>query len=272
VAGTYLQLGVVPRWFATLFGVLLTFAILFAVLWFASKPRVSSAATPSPETGETLAPSPTPDPTEAPPEEEEEPSQEPSEEPSEEEEEPAPPPEQDGGGGGGGGDGNAPPAPESPVPARNVQLHNTYSDLCADIPERGPGAIGNQVQQSTCTVAGDNMLWHLDVQYPEGGPDGAPLFQIVNEADGLCMDLGGYGGQPLSTPVIEGTCDRSLTDNQLWWLEELGENRYWIHNFASNDLCLEPDGLSSDIDVRLTIYTCIPGDDQEWRLLEPLEN
>ncbi|TDC72243.1 RICIN domain-containing protein, partial [Streptomyces hainanensis] len=206
---------------------------------------------------------PTPELTEPPPE----PAEEPTEEPAEEEEEPAP----EEGDGGGGGAPPPPEEPESPVPARNVLLQNTYSERCADIPGRGRGEQSGVVQQAECTVAGDNQLWHLEVEYPEGGPGSAPLFQIVNAADGLCMDLPGRGGQPRRTQVIQSACDGTTGDNQLWWLEERGENRYWIHNFASNGLCLDVDGLTDETGAPLAVYDCIDDDDQEWQIVRPFE-
>lgn len=272
VDGTYVQLGVLPRWLATFFGIALAMAIAFAVLWFAYKPKVSSAATASPaEVGDALPPEPEPTPelTEPPPEEEvEEPVEEPTEE--EPEEEPAPPPEEDGSGGGGGA---PPPSGEQdhPVPARHIMLRNTHSDRCADIPARGPGKVDGPVQQAECTPVGDNQLWHLDVKFPGGGPNGRSLFQIVNAADDLCMDLPGHQGQPARTQITEHTCDGTRQDNQLWWLEPRGKNGYWIHNLASDNLCLDVDGLNSDTGTPLAIYRCIEDDDQRWEIVRPFE-
>ncbi|MDT0322379.1 RICIN domain-containing protein [Streptomyces millisiae] len=269
VDGTYHQLGVVPRWLATVFGILLTLAIMFLVLWFAYRPRVTSAATASPAAaGDVLPPAPTPEVTEAPPE----PTEEPEEEKPAEEEEPAPEPEPEPEGEGGGG--GAPPLeePDSTVPARDVMLRNVYSERCADVPGRGRGEIGAVVQQATCTVEGDNQLWHLEVMYPEGGPESRPLFQIVNATDGLCMDLPGSGGTPSRTRITEHDCDGTTDDNQLWWLEERGEDRFWIRNFASNGLCLDVNGLTREPEAPLAIFTCLEDDDQEWEILRPLED
>ncbi|MCX5398694.1 hydrolase [Streptomyces sp. NBC_00102] len=68
VEGTFVQRGFLPRWLATLLGILLALTITFLALWFGHKPTVASGTTEKlVEAGATLAPTPTPQATLAPP-------------------------------------------------------------------------------------------------------------------------------------------------------------------------------------------------------------
>lgn len=259
VEGTYVQRGVVPRWLVTVLGTLLALAVVFALLWLRYPGEVESLASERKEdTGSTLPPEPTEAPTEEPTEE---PTEDPTEEPTEEEPEQ---PADDGGDGGGESE------PEGPVPAANILLYNTVTELCADLPERGPGRIGGTVQQSQCTLTGDNQVWNLEVR--EHGPNDRPHFQIRNVADDLCMDLPGEGPVEHRSYVTEFTCGEEAGPNQLWWLEEREPNVYWIRNVASPELCLDVEGLKvKEIDVPLMTWECNSDDEHEWRILTPNE-
>ncbi|NEA41597.1 hydrolase, partial [Streptomyces sp. SID11385] len=59
VDGTYVQRGFLPRWLATLLGILLALALAFVMFWFSHKPAVSTRAEEQMEqVGSSLAPSP----------------------------------------------------------------------------------------------------------------------------------------------------------------------------------------------------------------------
>lgn len=152
---------------------------------------------------------------------------------------------------------------------QNKGLRNNRTGMCADLPGYGNGKVGGEVNEFYCdTSANDNQLWNFDVKLKGGGPRGANLFVIRNSKDGLCMDLPGTGGVS-GGGIIEGLCDGSTGDNQLWWLEGRGSGLYWIHNFASDNRCLEvwgPGGGGGYPNSRLSVTGCNPADDHEWRL------
>ncbi|WP_406310930.1 ricin-type beta-trefoil lectin domain protein [Streptomyces thermoviolaceus] len=259
VEGTYVQRGFLPRWLATFLGVAVALGITFTMLWIAYKPNVKSTATEKlAEAGSTLAPSPTPSAplSQAPPPQ---PVQTPTQQ--------APA----AGGGGGGGGGEEKDEEKSVVPASHVLLRNTTTHKCADIPGQDKGKLDGTVYQYTCDgTSNNNQLWNLEVKYPDGGPAGAPLFQIRNVKDGYCMDLPDFGAAPVQTPITEYTCDGTTADNQLWWLDEQDSGAYWIRNFASNNKCLNVEGFSTGGDkTRLTLYHCSNTDDQEWEIIHP---
>ncbi|MFE1050680.1 RICIN domain-containing protein, partial [Streptomyces olivaceus] len=184
----------------------------------------------------------------------------------------------DGNGGGGGGDGDGDggggggdkPQEKSVLPAMDVMLFNTTTKMCADIPGREKGKVGGQVQQANCHPTGDNERWNLEVKYEKGGgPDSAPLFQIRNTTDKLCMDMGKHGARPVGTPIIENHCDGTKADNQLWWLDKQESGDYWIRNYSSNNKCLNVTGKDGPTETPLNISDCTNLDDQEWRIVKP---
>ncbi|MGW1781789.1 RICIN domain-containing protein [Streptomyces sp. NPDC002143] len=151
--------------------------------------------------------------------------------------------------------------------SKNIMLKNASTAMCADLGGSAKGKLGAGVFQEYCyrgTV--DNQMWNFEVRYKGAGADGADVFQIRNVKDGLCMDLPGTGAVAMRTHVREGTCTGTTADNQLWWLESRGNGQYWIHNKASNGMCLEVWGAdgSAGPDSRLGVYPCSPTDDHEW--------
>ncbi|MEU3612381.1 RICIN domain-containing protein [Streptomyces sp. NPDC006872] len=151
--------------------------------------------------------------------------------------------------------------------SKNVMLKNASTAMCADLGGSAKGKLGAGVFQEYCyrgTV--DNQMWDFEVRYKGAGADGADVFQIRNVKDGLCMDLPGTGAVAMRTHVREGACTGTTADNQLWWLESRGNGQYWIHNKASNGMCLEVWGAdgSGGPDTRLGVYPCSPTDDHEW--------
>ncbi|MEV0850162.1 RICIN domain-containing protein [Streptomyces sp. NPDC049954] len=152
---------------------------------------------------------------------------------------------------------------------QNKVLRNNRTGMCADLPAYGNGKVGGEVNEYYCDATShDNQLWNFDVKLKGGGPRSANLFVIRNSKDGLCMDLPGTVGVS-GGGIIEGLCDGSTGDNQLWWLESRGNGLYWIHNFASDNRCLEvwgPSGGGGYRNSRLSVTGCNPADDHEWRL------
>ncbi|MGP2439088.1 RICIN domain-containing protein [Streptomyces sp. JW3] len=271
VPGTFVQRGFLPRWLATFLSIFLALALAFVLIWIAYKPQVRTAATEQvDEAGSVLAPSPSATQELTAPSA---PAESPVADPTEEETEQ----EDAGGGGGGGGGGSASPSTEPDIlPASNVMLRNTTTDMCADIPGRNEGAINTVVQQAECHEGDiDDQMWDLEVRYPKAGPGGAKLFQIRNTSDQLCMDLGGYGAKPVGTAIIEFTCDGTTADNQLWWLEKQKSGAYWIRNFASNNKCLQVHETTNRVSgTKLTIHNCTvadgnPAADGDWKIVQP---
>ncbi|WP_431775931.1 RICIN domain-containing protein [Streptomyces cucumeris] len=136
----------------------------------------------------------------------------------------------------------------------NVLIKNNTNQTCADIP--GTGYQDGPVHQSACnSTMQDNQLWDVEKKYGKAGPGGAPLYQIRNVVDNLCMDLPGYGGASGASYVTEYPCNGTTDDNQLWWLDKQSDGRYWIRNFASNNQCL--DSYEADSETRnLIIWPC----------------
>ncbi|WP_320779564.1 RICIN domain-containing protein, partial [Streptomyces sp. CRN 30] len=273
VPGTFVQRSFLPGWLATFLGLFLALTLAFVMIWIAYKPQVRSSATELQEAGvSTLAPSPSATEELAPPSA---PAESPVEQPTQEETEKE---EDAGGAGGDGGGGEASPsASKEPdiLPASNVMLLNTTTNMCADIPGRNEGKINTVVQQANCHEGDiDDQMWDLEVKYPKGGPGGTKLFQIRNTHDQLCMDLPGYGAKPVGTNVIEFTCNGTQADNQLWWLEKQKNGSYWFRNFASNNKCLQVHETKDRVSgVRLTIHNCNSAEnnplaDGDWRILQ----
>ncbi|WP_159043269.1 RICIN domain-containing protein [Streptomyces sp. NBRC 110028] len=150
---------------------------------------------------------------------------------------------------------------------KNVLLRNAVTGRCADIPGYGKGEVDGKIQQYYCDgTSADNQLWNFEVRYKDKGPASANLFQIRNVKDGLCMDLPYYGGAEHGDEVTEYHCDGTTKDNQLWWLEQRGSKTWWIHNYASNQMCLaiKADRGSTDPSAKLAIGPCRSDRNHEW--------
>jgi hypothetical protein len=150
---------------------------------------------------------------------------------------------------------------------KGVLLRNVATDLCADLPTFDKGKNESPVNQFDCDGSdADNQIWDFEVRAEGKGPHSTNLFQIRNRKDGLCMDLRSEGGAPGGEPIQEYSCKDSTADNQLWWLEQRDDKRFWIHNFASDQQCLQvkgPEG-TGDVNAALNIEPCRTGDDHEW--------
>ncbi|MDW6056911.1 RICIN domain-containing protein [Streptomyces sp. FXJ1.4098] len=123
-------------------------------------------------------------------------------------------------------------------------------------PRLGQWPVNGPVHQSDCTnSSADNQVWNLEKKYDSAGPGGAPLFLIRNNVDSHCLDLPGYGSVGNATKVQESICDGTTADNQLWWLDERAEGKFWIRNLANDNQCL--DSYERDSDIRdLIIWPC----------------
>ncbi|GAA2328155.1 RICIN domain-containing protein [Streptomyces cuspidosporus] len=150
---------------------------------------------------------------------------------------------------------------------KNVLLRNLVTGKCADIPYYEKGSVDGPIRQYDCDgTDADNQVWDFEVRYKGLGPRSANLFQIRNIKDGLCMDLPGHGGVEHGTEVKEWGCDGTTNDNQLWWLEKRGDRTFWIHNYASNQMCLavKADRGSGDPSAPLALGPCRSDRNHEW--------
>lgn len=154
-----------------------------------------------------------------------------------------------------------------PSNSKQVLLRNKMTGKCADLPGTGPGKGRQAVVLGVCNnKSTDNQLWNLEVRYAKGGPGGTNLFTIRNAKDGLCLDLEGTGGKPKYTRVLENSCIGTKQDNQLWWLQSRGNGDYWIHNYASDQQCLNVVGWAGEggVGSPLEIRPCLVNDDHKW--------
>ncbi|MGW6911700.1 RICIN domain-containing protein [Streptomyces sp. NPDC054940] len=159
----------------------------------------------------------------------------------------------------------------APEQYKNFQIKNMTTNRCADLPGSGKDRLGGAILQHDCldNWKADNQVWDFVLAQKGKGPDGRNLVVIKNTKSGLCMDLPEKGSQPIRTPLRQNTCNLTLQDNQLWWIEERDNAEYWIHNYASDQRCLEVWGEKPNFsgnDARVGIYTCSPTDDHEWRM------
>ncbi|MDW6059154.1 RICIN domain-containing protein [Streptomyces sp. FXJ1.4098] len=132
-------------------------------------------------------------------------------------------------------------------------------------PGNTSGSPDGPAAQSWCnSSADDNQLWNVEKKYNSAGPGGAPLFQIRNVMDSMCLDLPGYGAAGNAQKVTEFPCNGTTDDNQLWWLDKQADGRFWIRNFASNNQCL--DSYKMDESLDLIIWPCAPENlnNHEW--------
>ncbi|MFX4291191.1 ricin-type beta-trefoil lectin domain protein [Streptomyces bohaiensis] len=272
VEGTFHQRGLLPAWLATALGLMAALALAFVILWITHDPVAKSRAGEVGMSGDSVPLDPRPD---IEPELPAEPGTPPPEEPAaaepplQEAPEEVVSPDAAGGDDGGGGDEEEEEETGHPLlPAKEILLYNVHTGRCAGLPGEGPGKPNGQVVQKECDTEDVNQRWDLEVTHDEAGPGGSQLFVIRNVADGFCMDLPGRGGQPIRTHVGEWYCDRTLDNNQLWWLDEPEHGDLWIRSISSNNLCLEVGGnRSKSVGARIAIHECGEGtDDREWRI------
>ena len=90
------------------------------------------------------------------------------------------------------------------------------------------------------------------------------------------MDLPDQGAAEIRTGVKEAPCTRKMDDNQLWWVEKRPNTNglHWIHNYASNQLCLNVAGYADKGEDRadgteITIFGRQDDGDLEWFIVKP---
>ncbi|MFI9809523.1 RICIN domain-containing protein [Streptomyces sp. NPDC052301] len=148
-----------------------------------------------------------------------------------------------------------------------VLLKSAATGLCADLPNTGPGYSTMPIMQSHCDGSdGDNQQWTVQVHRGDTGPGGASLVLLVNAKDGLCIDAPDKAAKPANMLVQEANCQSSLDDNQLWWISPAGDGNVRIHNYLSDQLCLQVWGDSPKSTSWTSIDRC-SDPDSVWRLI-----
>ncbi|MFI9100826.1 RICIN domain-containing protein [Streptomyces fildesensis] len=147
-----------------------------------------------------------------------------------------------------------------------VLLKSATTGLCADLPNTGAGYYTMPIMQSHCDgSSGDNQQWSMQVHRGDTGPGGASLVLFVNAKDGLCIDVPEKVAKPAGTLVQEANCHSTVEDNELWWLDPVGDGTVRIHNYMSNQLCLQVWGDSPKSTSWTSIDRC-EDRDSLWRL------
>ncbi|WP_413752218.1 RICIN domain-containing protein [Streptomyces sp. R-74717] len=149
-----------------------------------------------------------------------------------------------------------------------VLLKNAHSGMCADVSGYGKGAVNQPIMQYYCDGTDkDNQLWSMSVRGAGQGPGGADLVLFANVKDGLCLDVPMFGAQPPATKLIEARCDGSTRDNQLWWLDPVGDGTVRVRNYASNHLCMEVRDDSMARATQLQLDDCGTDADSRWTVV-----
>ncbi|MFI5774304.1 RICIN domain-containing protein [Streptomyces sp. NPDC051658] len=149
-----------------------------------------------------------------------------------------------------------------------VLLKNAHSGMCADVSGYGKGAVNQPIMQYYCDGTDkDNQLWSMSVRGAGQGPGGADLVLFANVKDGLCLDVPMFGAQPPATKLIEARCDGSTRDNQLWWLDPVGDGTVRVRNYASNHLCMEVKDDSMARATQLQLDDCGTDADSRWTVV-----
>ncbi|MFY1672094.1 RICIN domain-containing protein [Plantactinospora sp. WMMB334] len=174
------------------------------------------------------------------------------------------------------------PAPrdnQPPVKAKGAQhsygpyfIHNSATDLCADLPGFERARLDGPVNQYRCAKTGtDNQEFEFVPRRVDG--EGYQLYWIRNIDNQYCFDPPGRGSVPSGATVSVTNCI-DPNDNQLFRLEPTLTSRgfqyYWLRNAASG-LCLDVPGNSVTREVRLELSICRHPDDQDWALVEKAE-
>ncbi|MFD5191931.1 RICIN domain-containing protein [Streptomyces sp. NPDC058357] len=149
-----------------------------------------------------------------------------------------------------------------------VLLKNAHSGMCADVSGYGEGAVNQPIMQYYCDGTDkDNQLWSMSVRGAGQGPGGTDLVLFANVKDGLCLDVPMFGAQPPATKLIEARCDGSTRDNQLWWLDPVGDGTVRVRNYASNHLCMEVKDDSMARATQLQLDDCGTDADSRWTVI-----
>ncbi|MET8130030.1 RICIN domain-containing protein [Streptomyces sp. NPDC005065] len=143
----------------------------------------------------------------------------------------------------------------------NILIKNVSNGTCLTL----PATTADPTRQARCSGSDKSQRWTFE-KSAVAGPGGHNLYVIRNKKNKLCLDVPDYGGKGVGTNVGEYYCDKTVKDNQLYWLEEKPDASYFIHNFASAQLCLDVSGYSDPQPGRgMTLFPCSDYDDHKWR-------
>lgn len=148
-------------------------------------------------------------------------------------------------------------------------LKNAASGFCADLSDTQTGQWQNPIITSHCDgTDGDNQQWTMQVHRGDTGRDGASLVLFVNAKTGMCLDVPDLVAQPAGTRVQEANCHSTVEDNELWWLDPVGDGSVRIRNYMSNSLCLALWGDGQKYSSIVWIDSCDADRDSAWRLID----
>lgn len=143
---------------------------------------------------------------------------------------------------------------------RPFLIRNVMTGMCVDLPGTGNGREGGPVSQYDCRPGnGDNQqFWFLSVN------DRSDEFAIMNDRDGLCLDVPGGGEVDEGTPVSQYRCLLGDRDNQMF--TAVGNRSRFMLRHVQTDLCLDVDGVNGagGRDAKLTLWPCDRRDDHYW--------
>lgn len=148
---------------------------------------------------------------------------------------------------------------------KGVVMKNVMTGMCADIPSDSGDTEHPAMVFGCAGSLSPTQRFDLLVFGRGGGPGGADLFVVHNSRSGLCFDLSQFGSAP-DTDVRQGRCNPGKKDNQMWYLERRGPNRFFIRNLASGGRCLDVSGSNgnSPSGARLRNAGCSEQDDHLW--------
>jgi len=150
-------------------------------------------------------------------------------------------------------------------PRQAFAIGNFVTGQCVDVPQFGPGSLGQQLYQYTCnTTSADNQLWWFDVRGRTA--DGQVRYEIRNAKDNLCLGPM-TANNTVATPgvgVSERECGAS-GGHTVFTMVPHGAG-IWMVNEASG-LCLDVVGVPPGRDVPLSLFNCNPADDHVWNIL-----
>ena len=124
---------------------------------------------------------------------------------------------------------------------KGVVMRNAGTGMCADTPPGGGKANDPTVAFSCAGSLAPTQRWDLLVYGKGGGPGGADLFVVHNSKNGMCFDLYAYRSVP-DGDVKQWRCSPGPNDNQMWYLQKRGHNRFWIRNLVNGKRCLDVEG------------------------------
>lgn len=155
--------------------------------------------------------------------------------------------------------GPAGPAEPAPQPGPYEQIVSALHGLCLDLYTAGKGD-GIALIQWPCDEPGPQRLWGWAGGYGEN------VYKIVSKHSGKCLEVSG-GAKAVGTPIVQMTC-RDSGGAQLW--QRVGDGasngwNYWRITNVRSGLCIDVPSESTDWGEPLWVYTCHPGQAQQFR-------